>query len=77
MLNLGYIYYLRGKYDGAEKLLVECVQKRSKLFGEYHCDTMQSLALLVQLYESQGKHAERGQWLEQYQKGNIVQQTLI
>jgi hypothetical protein len=75
MHNLGYLYSQWGKFDKAEKLLVECTQKRTSLFGEHHYDTMESLTILVLLFDSQEKHAEQEPWLDLYHKGKIVEMT--
>jgi hypothetical protein len=55
MNNLAVLYDKQGKFDEAEQLHMECLEKRRATLGDTHADTLWSVNKLVALYRSQGK----------------------
>jgi hypothetical protein len=55
MNNLAILYYNQGKFDKAEPLLVECLDKRKVLLRDDHVKTLHSVKILALLYKKQGK----------------------
>jgi len=53
--NLAALYYKQGKYDKAEPLYVECLEKRKAVLGDTHPDTLSSINNLAALYKNHGK----------------------
>ena len=52
------LYRSQGKYDEAEPLYVDCLEKRRSVLGDRHPDTLTSINDLAGLYKSQGKYDE-------------------
>ena len=52
------MYESQGRYDEAEPLYVECLQKKKVVLGENHPSTLSSINNLAGLYESQGRYDE-------------------
>jgi len=55
--NLAGLYYSQGKYNEAEPLYVECLEKRKSVLGEAHPSTLTTSRNLVSLQKKmqQGK----------------------
>lgn len=58
------LYTVTGQYDDAEKLLIETIESRSRVLGQRHPNTLESINALVALYEIRGKHEQAEQWKE-------------
>ena len=58
MNNLASIYNEQGKYDEAEVLYKQCLERRIAVLGENHPNTISTISNLEAMYESQGRHDE-------------------
>ena len=56
MNNLAVLYESKFKYDLAEPLYKDCLEKRKAVLGDTHLDTLTSINNLAELYRSQGKY---------------------
>jgi len=54
MNNLGVLYCNQGNYIKAEEYYVKCYEGRLRVLGEDHPDTLSSMNILGNLYESLG-----------------------
>ena len=54
--NLALVYNRQGKYGDAERLYMECLEKRRVVLGESHPNTLQSLKMLAKSYLRHGKY---------------------
>jgi tetratricopeptide (TPR) repeat protein len=50
------LYSSKGEYDRALQLFEECLEKRKRILGEDHPDTLKSLNDLADFFESQGQY---------------------
>lgn len=58
MNNLAVLYANHEKYDEAEELYVECLEKKISLLGEDHPETLGTVYNLATMYANQGKFKE-------------------
>jgi len=58
MDNLANTYTSQGKYTDAEVLYKQCLEKRKKLHGESHHETLSTMTNLAVVYYSQGKYRD-------------------
>jgi len=58
MNNLASFYRSLGRYEEAEPLLIDCLERRKQILGEDHLDTIDTLNNIAVLYESQGRYEE-------------------
>ena len=58
MKALAGVYTQQGKYELAQPLYIECLEKRKQLLGDDHPDTLASINNLAILYYNQGKYNE-------------------
>src|SRR5438105_4527903 len=56
--NLGFVYYIQGKYAQAEPLYQQALTIRTQTLQPEHPDVVLSLNNLGALYRDQGKYAE-------------------
>ncbi len=56
--NLALLYKKQGRYEEAEPLHIQALEKCRAVLGEDHPDTLGSLNNLAALYGSQGRYAE-------------------
>jgi hypothetical protein len=57
MMNaLAGVFYGKGEYERALPLLEECLEKRKRVLGQDHRDTLESLNNLAQLLQSKGEY---------------------
>lgn len=57
--------YAEGKYAEAEEVFVELLEKRKKVLGEKHPDTLESMNNLAVVYQSQGHYLKAMGLIEQ------------
>jgi tetratricopeptide (TPR) repeat protein len=62
MNSLAILYKNMGRYDEAEKLFLETIEKRRAVLGPEHQSTRGSIKELIELYEIQGKTQEAEKW---------------
>jgi hypothetical protein len=55
---LALLYQKQGRYADAESLHVATLEKRKRVLGEEHPDTLTSMHELTLLYQIQGRHDE-------------------
>jgi tetratricopeptide (TPR) repeat protein len=71
--SLASLYKSQGRYDEAEPLYVECLQKMKVVLGENHPNTMTFINDLALLYYSQGRYDEAEPlYVECLQKKKVV-----
>ena len=58
MNNLATTYKSQGKYDEAEVLYKQCLDKSKVVLGEDHPETLITMNNLAALYKSQGRYDE-------------------
>ena len=58
MNNLAGLYKSQGKYDEAEPLYVDCLDKTRTALGDRHPSTLTSMNNLAGLYKRQGRYVE-------------------
>jgi len=56
------LYKEQGRYDEAEKLLLEAVEGRRLKLGDTHPHSLESMNNLIELYEAWAKPEEAKEW---------------
>ncbi|MHC4271533.1 MAG: tetratricopeptide repeat protein, partial [Planctomycetota bacterium] len=56
------LYALQGRQEEAESLLVEILEGHRRVLGEEHPSTLESMRILVELYETWGKAEKAQEW---------------
>jgi Flp pilus assembly protein TadD len=61
MNNLATLYYSQGKYEKAESLLEERLEKKKSILGDEHPEALTSMSNLATSYNRQGKYEKAKQ----------------